>query len=208
MLRQEILQGVVKPGERLRQVEIASRYGTSRIPVREALKQLHTEGLVSLLSHVGARVSTLNIAELNEIYLIRERVEPYAIHLSTPNLTDSDHRQLGELLTKMNASANVDDLGDWIELDRRFHLLTYAGMAMPRLMRIIESLWDSTQQYRRAYVGLPESLSIAHREHLLILAALERGSASDAERLSLAHIRRTRNGLGLHVDLFSGTEDG
>lgn len=202
-LRQEILKGEIRPGERIRQEDAAQRCGTSRIPVREALKQLQSEGLVTLTSHVGARVATLDLSELTEIYLIRELVEPYAIALSTPRLSDRDHEALRRYIEAMESVANVDDPSRWIELDRNFHLATYARADMPRLQQFIEGLWTSTQQYRRAYVRLPGRIEIAQAEHILLLGAIERHDAAEAKQLSLAHIRRTRLGLDEHPEVFA-----
>ena len=85
-LRDEILDGRLRPGERIHQQAVAERFGTSRLPVREALRQLQHEGLVVVLPNAGARVARLDQAELVEVYLLRERLEPLAIELSAPGL--------------------------------------------------------------------------------------------------------------------------
>lgn len=201
-LRREILAGTLKPGDRIRQEAIAHQMGTSRIPVREALNRLQNEGLVTLTSHVGARVAQLDLAELDEVYRIRERLEPLAIARSTPGLTAAQLQDLADYIDAMEAAADVEDPSRWVDLDRRFHLASYAGADMPRLLEMIEGLWNATQQYRRAYTRLPERFALAHAEHRLILEALERHDAQNAELLSLMHIRRTRLTLDEHTELF------
>jgi DNA-binding GntR family transcriptional regulator len=201
-LREEILTGALRPGERIRQEAIAHAMGTSRIPVREALSRLQNEGLVTLTSHVGARVAELDIAELDEIYRIRERLEPLAIGESAPRLTDPQLDTLVGYIEEMEACADVEDPSRWVDLDRRFHLTTYVGCRMPRLIDMIEGLWNATQQYRRAYTRLPERFALAHQEHRLILEALRRRDGENAELLSLLHIRRTRLTLDEHSELF------
>jgi DNA-binding GntR family transcriptional regulator len=205
-LRSQILSGALRPGERIRQEAIARAMGTSRIPVREALSRLQNEGLVTLTSHVGARVAELDSAELDEIYRIRERLEPLALAQSTPRLTDAQLDGLVDYVEEMEACADVEDPSSWVDLDRRFHLATYAGARMPRLIDMIEGLWNATQQYRRAYTRLPERFAMAHQEHRLILEALHRRDALNAEMLSLLHIRRTRLTLDEHAELFSGPD--
>lgn len=205
-LRSQILAGALRPGERIRQETIARAMGTSRIPVREALSRLQNEGLVTLTSHVGARVAELDSAELDEIYRIRERLEPLAIAQSAPRLTDAQLDGLGDYIEQMEACADVEDPSLWVDLDRRFHLATYAGARMPRLTDMIEGLWNATQQYRRAYTRLPERFAMAHQEHRLILEALQRRDALNAEMLSLLHIRRTRLTLDEHAELFGGPD--
>jgi DNA-binding GntR family transcriptional regulator len=205
-LREAILDGRLKPGERIRQEAIAEEMGTSRIPVREALTRLQNEGLVTLTSHVGARVAQLRLDELDELYLIREQLEPAAIAQSAPHLSDAQVRQLAEYVEQMEASADVEDPSLWVDLDRRFHLATYAGADLPRLLEMIEGLWNATQQYRRAYTRLPERFALAHSEHRLILEALERRDAEHARLLQLLHIRRTRLTLDEHAELFAPSD--
>ena len=89
-LRDEILDGRLRPGERIHQEAVAERFGTSRLPVREALRQLQHEGLVVVLPNAGARVVRLDQAELGEVYLLRERLEPLAIERSAPGLSTAD----------------------------------------------------------------------------------------------------------------------
>jgi DNA-binding GntR family transcriptional regulator len=204
-LRERIIGGQLKPGERIRQEALAKESGTSRIPVREALRELAAEGLVILEPHVGARVARLDLEELVEIYLLRERLEPMAIALSAPHLSD---KQLGALrsyveqMERFSAPASDHSRRDWLELDKRFHLATFAEDGSPRLNRLIASFWDATQQYRRIYTLLPTRLEITRAEHRLLLEALERRDSADAERLLHTHIRRTRLILTSHPELF------
>jgi DNA-binding GntR family transcriptional regulator len=194
-LREAIADGHMAPGERIRQEAVAEEFGTSRIPVREALKQLESEGLVSLVPHSGARVAKLDPTELTELYKIREVVEPMVIAESAPHLTDDQLAHLRELVDGMDAS--LDDPGTWLRLDRRFHLDCYAGAAMERSLPMIEGFWNTTQHYRRAHIsGLDEAhFVVVGLEHRLILDALERRDPNDARERLRSHIRRTRLAL-------------
>lgn len=191
-IRADILTTAYLPGERIRQEALARQYGTSRLPVREALRQLASEGLVVLEAHVGARVACVDQRELDEVYQIREHLEPFAIAVSTPLLSIEDFETLTETLDALDRAAADDDVGRWIELDRDFHLRTFAVSGMPRLLTIIEGLWNSTQQYRRLYGLLPNRFEVARVEHWLLLDALERRDSEDASRILTMHIRRTR----------------
>lgn len=194
-IRAEILEGRLGPGERIRQEAVARQCKTSRMPVREALKRLQDEGLVTHISHVGARVATLDITELDEIYLLREQLEPLALAKSIPRLTASDHDRLREQVVEMEDCADPDDPSRWISIDRLFHLRTYSAARMPRLLEIVDGLWTRTQQYRRAYSRLPTRFTIAHMEHRLLLEAIVRRDPEEAAALSRVHIRRTRTAL-------------
>ncbi len=204
-LREAILEGHLEPGDKIRQEAIAQEFGVSRIPVREALLELATEGLVSLTPHSGARVASLDFDELSEIYKIRERLEPLAILESVPRLSDQQLTTMRRLVEAIDGS---HDPNQWLLLDRDLHLTSYAAAPMPRLLRMIQGFWNSTQQYRRAFYS--ESLDLrspsvvppTHYEHWLLLDACERRDATYAEWLIGAHIRRTRILLIHHRELF------
>jgi DNA-binding GntR family transcriptional regulator len=191
----EIVEGRLGPGERIRQEAIAQQLETSRMPVREALKRLHDEGLVTHVSHVGARVAALDVAELDEIYLIRERLEPLALSESIPHLASRDLEQLRLYVEEMESCADPTDPSRWVTVDRLFHLRTYSAAPMPRLLEIIDGLWNRSQHYRRAYTRLAARFDIAHMEHRLILEAIVGRDPEAAAALSRVHIRRTRLAL-------------
>ena len=194
-IRSEIVEGRLSPGERIRQEAVARQCNTSRMPVREALKRLQEEGLVTHISHVGARVASLEIAELDEIYLLREQLEPLALAESIPRLSSDDHERLSRYALEMEACGDPDDPSRWVSLDRSFHLTTYSAAEMPQLLEIIDGLWNRTQHYRRVYSRLPERFAIAHMEHRLLLEAIVRPDPEAAAALSRLHIRRTRLAL-------------
>lgn len=202
-IRREILEGRLGPGERIRQEAVAEQCSTSRMPVREALNRLRDEGLVTLTAHAGARVASLDVAELDEIYLIREQLEPLALAESIPRLTAHDHQRLREYVLELEGCADPADPSEWVWTDRLFHLTSYRAARMPQLLEMIEGLWNRTQQYRRAYTRLPSRFTIAHMEHRLLLEAILARNAEDASTLSRLHIRRTRLALDSDVTAFS-----
>jgi DNA-binding GntR family transcriptional regulator len=202
-LRDAILGGDIAPGERIRQEEVADRLGTSRLPVREALRILEAEGLTEHTANKGARVPRLDPAELDVLYRMRERLEPLALIESLPQLTDTEISELGVIHDRIMAD---DDLREFLVLDRAFHLGSYAGCASEQLTGSVVRLWNSTQPYRRAFMtldGRPHRREIVDHEHRLILDALVRRDPEDAERYLAGHIRRTRIELAQHPELFA-----
>jgi DNA-binding GntR family transcriptional regulator len=201
-LRDLILGDELKPGDRIRQEEIAERTGASRIPVREALRLLESEGLVEHERHKGARVARLSQHELDVVYRMRERLEPVALAESLPQLTNDDLARLAAIQEQIEANT---DLGLFIELDRAFHLGSYAGCRIDSLNAIVTRLWNSTQHYRRAYVALggQARMWVVNSEHRLLLDALVRRDSTDAEQFLEGHIRRTRVELSHHPSVFS-----
>lgn len=203
-VREAILEGRLKPGIRVRQQELARQFGVSRIPVREALRRLESEGLITLVPHSGARVARMDIGECTELYRLREAIEPMALAESTPNLTTHQLAELRGLVGEIEIS--TQDRPRWLELDRRFHLESYAAAPMPRLLSMIERFWNQTQQYRRAYLRIDrEKIEIANAEHRLILAALEDRDGEDAANRLRSHLRRTRITLSRQPELFDGS---
>ena len=200
-IRQEILDGKLKPGERIRQEELAARLSSSRIPVREALRQLESEGLVVLVPNSGAWIARLDLRECIEIYKIRERLEPLALGESVAGLTHTDLKELAALAEEIERDSTVDG---FLALDRKFHLLSYGGAQLPMLQRMISQFWNTTQHYRRAYVTLIGGANrwIINAEHRLILEAIKRRDAEESEMLLRAHIRRTRQELERHQKIF------
>jgi len=201
-LREEILSGRIAPGERIRQEEVAARFGASRLPVREALRMLEAEGLTEHEAHKGARVPRLDMHEVDVIYQMRERLEPLALAESLPHLTEDDLDRLRDLQLRIEANT---DVGEFLTLDREFHLLTYRGCLIDQLLAMVVRLWNSTQHYRRAFMHLtgPERRWVVHAEHRLLLDAVQRRDAVDAERYLSGHIRRTRIELSRHPEVFS-----
>ena len=203
-LREAILHGRFRPGDRIRQEEIAERFGASRLPVREALRMLEAEGLTEHEPNKGARVPRLTQHEVEVIYRMRERLEPLALVESLPLLTEIDHERLEEVQQRIEANT---DLERFLDLDREFHMLTYSGCAIDPLNSMVTRLWNSTQHYRRAYVALggQSRMWLVNSEHRLILDAVVRRDPVDAERFLGGHIRRTRIELARHPGVFDGT---
>lgn len=204
-IKKLILAGDLAPGSRIRQEELAARFGTSRIPVREALRHLESEGLVTLKPNSGAWVAALDPAECIEVYKIRERLEPLAISESVQHLSSEQIAQLEALVEAMELSRETEE---FLRLDREFHVSSYEGAGMPELQTMIQRYWNKTQQYRRAFTRLvgPQGKWIIHYEHRLIMEGIKRRDADECSRLLLGHIRRTRLSLAEHPELFSTVE--
>jgi DNA-binding GntR family transcriptional regulator len=203
-LRDLILHDKLLPGDRIRQEEIAERFGSSRLPVREALRMLEAEGLTEHEANKGARVPRLSMHEVDVIYRMRERLEPLALTESVPLLTDDDHAHLEDVQRQIEASTDLDR---FLDLDREFHLGTYAGCHIDPLNAMVTRLWNSTQHYRRAFVAIggQDRMWVVNAEHRLLLDAVVRRDSPDAERFLEGHIRRTRIELGHHPMVYGAT---
>jgi len=200
-LRDAILDGEYAPGERIRQDDLAERHGASRLPVREALRMLEAEGLVTLVANTGAWVSTLSADECQELYLVRERLEPLLLKMNVPLITEEEVERLQSLADRMEDSADVEE---FLVLDREFHLSGIDHADTSVLTDLVKSLWNRTQHYRRAATRLfwSEGDRSVHHDHQLLVGALRRRDGDDAEMLLAQHIRRSRLELSRHPEVF------
>ncbi|MGR0218685.1 GntR family transcriptional regulator [Agromyces sp. ZXT2-6] len=201
-LKTAILEGEFLPGSRIMQEELATRFGASRLPVREALRILQSDGLVTLRSNQGAWVTRLSMDECIEIYRIRERVEPMLIEDSMQRLTQED---LDLILRLADELDHTRDIGEYFRFDREFHLESYRAAQMGYLHSMVERMWNATQYYRSAYTRLVDhqgSRWILDAEHRLLADAIARNNVEDAKQLIETHIRRTRVTLADHPEIF------
>lgn len=206
-LRAQILSGTMPPGGRIRQEVVAEQFGTSRLPVREALRMLSAEGLVELEPNKGARVPMLDEHEVSLVYSMRERLEPLALVESIPHLDDDIVEELRIIQSRIEADT---ELQEFLILDREFHMLTYSGCDSEHLLGTVRRFWNTTQHYRRAFMEVsgPRRMWIVNAEHNLIIDAIERRDPDDAERYLAGHIRRTRIELLRHPEMFGPTSTG
>jgi DNA-binding GntR family transcriptional regulator len=201
-LRTAILEDELTPGTRIRQEEIATQLGVSRIPVREALRMLDAEGLVRIVANSGAWVSRLDQRECSEAYRMRERLEPLLLRASLEHLTDDDIDRLGQIAAAIEQTDSVDE---FMRLDRQFHLDGYAAAPPSYLGEVVLRLWNTTHHYRRAFSQLTAAptLPVTRDEHRLLLDGIRRRDPADAERILVMHIRRTRKELERHPEIFA-----
>jgi len=201
-LRDNILAGTYTPGERIRQEKLAEIHGASRLPVRDALRILESEGLVNLVANTGAWVSRISMSECQEMYRMRERLEPLLLGMNVPLMSNDDADGLELLAEAMEGS---DDVERFLRLDREFHLSCLRAVETSVLGSTVLNLWNRTQHYRRAATRLfyLEGDRSVHHDHHLIVNAIRLGDADEAEQVLARHIRRSRLELSRHPEVFS-----
>jgi DNA-binding GntR family transcriptional regulator len=201
-LRGAILFGELAPGQWIRQEDVAARLGTSRLPVREALRMLEAEGLTEHEANRGSRVTLLDQHEVDVVYQMRERLEPLALTESLPHLTADQLDHLEYVQERIEADVQ---LTEFLVLDREFHLTSYAACPSEQLVSTISRLWNTTQHYRRSFMQIsgPDRRWVVNSEHRLLLDAIRRRDGVDGERFLSGHIRRTRIELAQHPEVFA-----
>jgi DNA-binding GntR family transcriptional regulator len=195
-LRRAIVSGRLRPGEQVRQDALAERFGVSRVPLREALKILEGEGAVTYVPHRGYFVAELSLADLEEVYRIRELLEEEAVRAAVPLLTRADLDDLAALVDACERAGERGDVEAMTDANRRLHFALYEASGRPRLVRLVRILWDATDVYRALYYAEPDNRARVESEHRAVLAALRRRDADGAVRLlaehrshAVAHIR-------------------
>ncbi len=188
-LRRAILTGKVRSGTRMVQADLAEQLQVSTTPVREALRDLATEGLITIDAHRGAVVRELSHDEVFEIYAIRKLLEPEAIRLAVERMTDDELEEAAAL----QARADVEeDPATWVELNREFHRLFMDASRSPRLSGILNNLQDSAAMYIAATVMQGQHRrEDANDEHRRQLDAVRRRDVDAAVEVALAHIQQT-----------------
>jgi DNA-binding GntR family transcriptional regulator len=186
-LRSDIMTGLLRPGDQIVQESLAERYGVSRVPLREALKTLESEGQVAYYPHRGYFVAELSVADLLEVYRLRALLEAEAIRHAVPTLSDDDVAALAELLEAVEEAASQDDVIAMTAANRRFHFAIFDASGMPRLTKLLHQLWDATDAYRSLYFQQVPNRARVAREHAAMLEALRTRAADDLIALHNEH---------------------
>lgn len=190
-VRESILRGQLRSGEQLRQDKIAADYGVSKIPVREALHRLEADGLVTFYANRGAFVSELTADEAREISIMRVAMETVALRHAMPNLT-TEHFERAERI--IAATDNEADPFRWSELNWSFHANLYRPAQLPRLQRMLRTLYNNVARYFVIYQAVDYSHK-SQQEHREILEACQRGRGKLACILLENHLTEAANVL-------------
>lgn len=179
-LRRMIIAGELLPGQPLRQDALAERLGVSRVPLREAFKILEGEGQVVYEPHRGYKVARLSLDDLLEVYRIRQLLETEAARAAVKRADDGVLDAMRIAAKEVEAASAAADILPMTEANRRFHFVLLSAARMPRLERLIQVLWDSTDTYRFVYYGVESNRQRVEEEHTLIVEAF---ADRDADRL-------------------------
>jgi DNA-binding GntR family transcriptional regulator len=199
-IRDAILTGELKPGEPISLKEIATQLDVSTMPVRESLRQLEAQGLVTFASQKEIRVTKLSVEDLQEFYWIRTPLELMAFERALPHLDD---KRIAEL-RKLNEEMSKDGVGGikWASLNRRFHMIIYGAENSQVLREALDWLWNNVSPYLSIYAqsSALHDANTAHRE--IIEAIAERDLAKGKEVLK----RHLESGLTVVIPYFQQTE--
>jgi DNA-binding GntR family transcriptional regulator len=188
-LRRDLARGVYKPGP-IRIRPLTERFGVSATPVREALRRLEAEGLVTLRKNQIV-VNALSESELREIFAIRTELETFAMRSGAEKIRN-DPELLAQLASHVEDMDRFEhSLEEWLGANEAFHMGIYHAAGMPRLSSIIDSLWIAVEPYLRLYVSTAGSFRASQEQHRLILQSLREGNKRTAADTLRKHLRDT-----------------
>ena len=194
-LREAIIGGVLKPGERMMEVRLAEEMGVSRTPVREAIRKLELEGFVIMVPRKGAYVAGISSKDVSEVFEIRAAFEGLAASLAAERITDAEKEELERVLVVKAASVQANDFASLIEKDTEFHEMIYKASRNERLMQIISNLREQINRFRMVSLAYPGRGKEALEEHKKIAEAIADRDFVLAQALAQEHISNAKNAL-------------
>ena len=191
-LRYEILSGTLPVGQPLKQDALALRFHASRIPVREALRQLEAEGLVTHQLNRGAVVAGMSLPQICDMLDIRIALECHAAKLGVPNMVERDFVAMEQILAAYDAATTANE---WGEYNRRFHLALSAASNNRRLHQLIEELCLNTDRYTHVLISQTTGKEGPQSDHYRLVAACRQHDAEKVAQMLEAHIQTTKREL-------------
>lgn len=182
-IRDAILRGVLKPGEKVAEPELAERFGISRTPIREAFRQLESEGYLTVIPRKGAVVTALSERDVKEFYAIKAILEGYAARMATKKLSDKEIDKLETINARLQQLADEGDVKNFYRTHNEFHELFIRAADNHKLLELIQQLVMKFNRPRMASLSLPGRMQISVNEHVKLLEAFKNRNGEQADNL-------------------------
>jgi len=194
-IRSAIISGVLKPGERLMEVQLAEKLGVSRTPIREAIRKLELEGLVVMMPRKGAYVADLSIKDITDVLEIRAALEGLASGLAALRITDEEIEELELTAVQFNQALEEGNVELMIQKDIEFHDIIIKATRNEKLLQISNNLREQVQRFRVMYINKTNKAKQLAKEHYEIAEAISNRNIDLAERLAKNHIENAENNI-------------
>lgn len=197
-LRDAIITQVLKPGERLMEIQLADEMGVSRTPVREAIRKLELEGLVVMVPRKGAYVAGVSMKDIHEVYEVRSALEMLAVTLAAERITEEELDALERQVLRESEEEDKEessDLSNIVYIDSSFHDIIYQAAHNQRLVQFVNILQEQLQRFRAASLSRPGRSKTALEEHKKIVEALSERNGELAAQLAREHIENAENAM-------------
>ncbi|MBR6012245.1 MAG: GntR family transcriptional regulator [Selenomonadaceae bacterium] len=194
-LRDAIKKGILEPGERLMEVQLADELGISRTPVREAIRKLEQEGYVIMMPRRGTYVADVSEIDVKEIFEIRSALESLATGLAARRIEQDELEELQNLLNEIEGYMKENNMEKIVETDIKFHGLLYQVSRNSRLVGIINNLKEQLARFRTLSMSYPGRLEETFNEHSEMVEAIANGDVSAARDAAEHHMERAEETL-------------
>lgn len=194
-LRDAVRRGILQPGERLMEIQLAEDLGVSRTPVREAIRKLEMEGYVIMMPRRGTYVADLSIRDINEVFEIRTSLESLASGLASERINEDELEKLQRLLVEIGAYIKSGDMESIVRTDTEFHDLLYQASRNTRLVGIISNLREQLTRFRTTSMSFPGRLKATLEEHRKIVEAIAQGDEKAARKAAEHHMEKSEQTL-------------
>ncbi len=187
-LRQAILRGELKPGERLMEIQLANKLGVSRTPIREAIRKLELEGLVLMIPRKGAEVAEITEKSLRDVLEVRRALEELAVQLACEKITKEEMRELERVAKEFQQVVNSSDITEIAEVDVCFHDIIYTATDNQKLIQLLNNLREQMYRYRVEYLKRDGVFPQLIAEHEAIIRHIENNEKEKATEVMCRHI--------------------
>ncbi|ATW26978.1 GntR family transcriptional regulator [Candidatus Formimonas warabiya] len=194
-IREAIISGHLKPGERLMEVQLAEEMGVSRTPVREAIRKLELEAFVVMVPRKGAYVAGISLKDIADVFEVRAAMDSLAAGLAAERITDEELESLERALVSYTESSDQNDLDDSVYRDTSFHDIIYQASRNERLIQIVNNLREQIQRFRATSLAFPGRMKIAVDEHKKIVEALSERNIALSQSLAQEHVENAENSM-------------
>ena len=199
-LREAIRSGVLKPGERLMEIQLADELGVSRTPVREAMRKLELEGYVIMLPRRGTYVANISIRDINGVIEIRTTLDALASGLAAERITEEELEQLERLLVSIGENIETRNMKKVVEDDMEFHDILYKASRNQRLVGIISNLREQMTRFRSMSMSYPGRLKKTLEEHSRLVEAIAQRDVELAQKLAVEHMENSEQTLLIDME--------
>jgi DNA-binding GntR family transcriptional regulator len=207
-LRDAIVSGVLKPGERLMEIQLAEELGVSRTPVRESIRKLELEGFVVMVPRRGTYVTDLSIKDINEVYEIRTVLDVLAAGLAAERITEEELEELERLLVQIGEFVDQNDVEKLIDFDTQFHDVLYRASRNDRLVGIINNLREQFTRFRSISMKYPGRMQNTVAEHTRLVEAIAQRNPDLAQQIAREHMENSEQTLLKEFDERRYPEEG
>ena len=187
-LREAILKGDLKPGERLMELQLASKLGVSRTPIREAIRMLEQEGLAVTTPRKGAEVAKMTLKDMEDVLEIRDALDELAVRIACQKISDEQLKQLEDMKELFEKSTQTGNVKKIAEADVTFHDVIYEATGNPKLVTLLNNLREQVYRYRVEYIKDPKNYPTLIAEHEAILESLKNRDVKNAGEAMHVHV--------------------